>query len=161
VDPSSKDVAPPPCVNGYRDATPEESQQVLDAAHEYVGFGYPSEGMTQAQLSHTIDCSHLVAAAIRNSVNPTYKYSPTASIPRNPGLRELNGEGEHQAGDIELFPGHVGFYDPTASGGRDFLSATGYQGGSIAQNAGKGVRNVASRNFGSNQRWFRATVPCK
>jgi cell wall-associated NlpC family hydrolase len=107
-----------------RDLTPTEGQNLVDAAAKYAGTPYKSGGDSKTG----IDCSHLVSKAAEDAHIP-YEYVTTSEMPSTVQLRELSNKDAKQAGDLVLFPGHVGLYDPTPPvEGRNVLSATRHHG---------------------------------
>ena len=103
---------------GPRDVTPEEGQRILTQGETYLGDPYQIGGFTH----NGIDCSNLVANAINEAGIP-YTYSTTAEMATNPGLRPINPS-EARAGDIALFTGHTGIFNPNPpQAGRTLLSA--------------------------------------
>jgi hypothetical protein len=113
------------CVD--RDVTAEEGAQILKAAREYLNAPYSYGGNTKAG----IDCSHLVYRAIVGAFPKSgYAYLDTSHIPTSKQIHKLAKEDRLQAGDLILFGGHVGFYDPTPptdKPGQTLFSARGSQ----------------------------------
>jgi RHS repeat-associated protein len=101
-----------------RDATVAESLRILERAKGYIGIPYEVGGTDKSG----IDCSRLVANAINEAGIP-YQYTRTAGMPASPYLREVP-RAAARAGDVFLFPGHTGFYDPSnPMAGKPYLSA--------------------------------------
>jgi len=96
--------------DGYRDATPQEGKRILQEALPLKGTPYKWGGKSPAT---GFDCSGFVCYVIQHSVNPNFQYSPTPSLPTNPGLRQLGPGEQPQPGDLMLFPNHTGIYDPS------------------------------------------------
>jgi len=147
--PTTQPGAKPACgPDGYRDATPQESAAILARAKTYVGVPYLSGGKDRTG----VDCSGLVYCAIRESVNSSFQYSTTSSLPTSPGVRGPIGSTQSQPGDIVLFRGHVGFYDPNPTGrGQTILSAR----------SGLGrVDHGKPEWYRGDPQYFRVRVPC-
>jgi len=105
---------PTPCApkfncdaDGYRSATPFESSQALALAAAFRGTPYGGKG------PDSFDCSGLICWAIHHTVNGNFPDQNTGGMHgQQPGLVPLGPGQSPGAGDIVLFPGHVGFYDP-------------------------------------------------
>jgi cell wall-associated NlpC family hydrolase len=73
------------------------------------------------------DCSGLVWCVISEMKHYKFEYRNTPNLAHHPMLRRLNVPPELlRSGDIVLFSGHVGFYDPSpdedsGGDGRDVL----------------------------------------
>jgi RHS repeat-associated protein len=109
------------CPNGTRDATPQEEQQVLQQARSQIGEPYFSGGGIRSCSGNGFDCSGFVNWSI-HAAGFAYRYAPTASMGASPFLRMVD-PGQIRPGDIMLFRGHTGFYDPGQSSIGPFLSA--------------------------------------
>jgi RHS repeat-associated protein len=140
--------------NGYRDATPAEEAKELQEAEGFEGTPYKWGGKTPSGF----DCSGYVCYVIQHSINPGYAYSPTSGMASNPGLRVLPPGASHVPGDVELFPSHTGFYDPSqANPKQSLLSAEGSR-----NNPNPGVVRGNPGWFpgARTRRWLRPQVPC-
>jgi RHS repeat-associated protein len=95
--------------DGYRDATPAEAAGILAAAEHYAGKGYDPTGKNQ----NGFDCTGLFLQVLTDlgyySGNPE---TTTGNIPNLNIVRPLGSSEQLMAGDILLWSGHVGFYDP-------------------------------------------------
>jgi RHS repeat-associated protein len=132
--------------DGYREATPSERSRVLAAAAAEKGKPYGGKG------PNSFDCSGLVCFAIQHSVNPSFpnqSAQPGINSMQNPqpGLSPIDPS-QGVPGDLVLFPGHVGIYDPN-SGRNDLLSATQH-----------GVRTAPRGGFDGPQQFLRLRIPC-
>jgi len=149
----------PPAFNcdsdGYRTATPAERGQALAAAASFKGYPYggknPAEGF---------DCSGLVCWAVQHSINSSFpnqsaqKSSASMQNPQ-PGLMPIS-PGQAGPGDLVLYPGHVGFFDPGNPDG-DLFSARGDP-NDLANS--HGVDWAPRSGFKGTQHFFRLRVPC-
>ena len=118
------------CPNGYQDATPQEEQEVLKQARSQIGRSYDFGGGASSCPANGFDCSGLVSWSINSA---GFQYGPTGYINTirmraTPFLRFLGPRESQRPGDIMLFTGHTGFYDPSQSAKGDFLSATVHSG---------------------------------
>lgn len=130
------------------DVTPAQAASLLAAAKVQEGKAYFDGGGARSNPSVGFDCSGLVWYAI-NQAHFAYKYSSTRDIPHNLNIRRLTIPPEAaMAGDIVLFSGHVGFFDPDAAGGKTLYSATS-----------SGVHNEAPKYFGAQLGIYRLMVP--
>ena len=139
--------------DGYRDPTPAEGAGILAAAKSYDGTPYKWGGSN----GNGLDRSGLVMCAIRGSVSPNFPIDPrlnTGGLSKNPGFRHLNTGEPLYPGDILLFPGHMGLYDPDPSGW-DTYSARGDKNRSTP-----GVTRGKQKMFGTVQGIFRVKIPC-
>jgi hypothetical protein len=128
---------------GYQDCSSDQSAKILAEAKKWEGTPYLYGGDSRSG----IDCSHLVYEAI-NAAGISFGYSPTAGLATHPSLRSISMK-EMRAGDVLLFPGHVGFYDPNPpKPGKTLYSAWS-----------KGVRSGNPDSFGEFVA-FRVRVQC-
>lgn len=116
--------------DGYRPATPFESGQALAAAAAFRGTPYCS-GKGCGKGPDTFDCSGLVCWSVQHSINSGFPNQSakagTASMQNpQPGLMPID-PGQAGPGDIILYPGHVGYYDPD-NGNQHLLSAMTHHG---------------------------------
>jgi RHS repeat-associated protein len=136
------------CSNGYRDATPDERNAILQQARGQVGVPYASGAGKNSDPSSGFDCSGLVSFCINASGIP-FVYSATGTLASSFSVRPISS-GQMSPGDLLLFSGHVGFYDPGQSTAGPLLSAT----------SSKGVRYTPTSFFGGYS-VLRVRVKCK
>ncbi len=136
------------CSNGTRDATPQEEQQVLQQARSQIGENYLPGGGIRSCPGNGFDCSGFVNWSI-HAAGFAFRYAPTSSMLSSPYLRMVN-PGQAQPGDIMLFSGHTGFYDPGQSSIGPFLSAR----------TSVGVQYGQPSWWGNNPQYLRLQV-CK
>jgi RHS repeat-associated protein len=94
--------------DGYRDATPAEAQAILDYAIKFAGTPYKSGGNDKTGM----DCSGLIYRVLTDTGYYSGPDFSTSGIPALSIVRLMSDSETLTAGDILLFPGHVGFYDP-------------------------------------------------
>jgi RHS repeat-associated protein len=105
--------------------SPQEGLRIIAAGEKYIGTPYSQ-----------MDCSHFVNFAYNDAGFP-YDYLPTYSFAQSPNFRNVTS---CQVGDVTLFGGHMGIYNPNPpKGGYNILSAT----------VGKGVIYGKAKWFGS------------
>src|SRR5262249_9922448 len=99
------DTTGPPCIDGRRDVTPAEGQQIITNASTHIGtpFVYGPGKMF---------CTGLACVAIRPLV-PKFPEGKAATWGNHSSLRVLGSTETTRSGDIIRFPGHVGLYDPS------------------------------------------------
>jgi hypothetical protein len=138
--------------DGYRDANPKD---ILQEALKQKGKPYGGKG------PDSFDCSGLVCYAIRQSVNPafpdlasnqrtdpkTHRLILGFNTPQT-GLRPITPEAA-VAGDVVVFSGHVGLYDPSDAP-KSLYSATNH-----------GVMAQDPKFWKGPAKYFRVRVPCK
>ena len=107
--------------DGYRDATEEEKQAVFNNARALIGSDYSRGEGAGSSPTNGFDCSGFVFYVINES-GISVPYFPTNSIRGKPGYRTIPENGM-TPGDVILFHGHVGFFDPGQSSIGNFLSA--------------------------------------
>ena len=86
--------------------TPEEGAKIIAAAKTWLGVKYLYGGDSR----EGIDCSHFVHRAYVEA-GFDYDYLSTSALPQSPNFDPV---GIPQAGDLILFQGHVGIYNPKA-----------------------------------------------
>lgn len=128
------------------DVTAEESSALVEAARKYEGTAYFTGAGARSNPKDGFDCSGLVWYVIKQA-GFNYTYSSTSDMPHNPNLRRLRIPPDAiRAGDLMLFSGHVGFYDPSQDA-KTLYSATSH-----------GVRNENPKYWGSVQGYYRLQV---
>lgn len=122
--------------------SPEEGQKIVKAAEKWIGTPYEYGGKTSAG----IDCSNFVHKASMEAGFP-YEYLNTTKFPTSPRFKEVT---RPQIGDVVLFQGHMGIYNPDApSEGYVILSAT----------TSKGVRYGRPAWFHGAPKYYRYDKP--
>jgi cell wall-associated NlpC family hydrolase len=137
-----------PTSQTLKDFSAERSSKILDAAKKFDGKPYSDGAGEDSGPEDGFDCSGLVFYVISHEVGHIFEYKNTDSLAVHPMLRRLQVPPDAlQAGDIILFRGHVGFYDPNppkGKEGRTLYSATAH-----------GVRNEKPIFWGSALGYFR------
>lgn len=130
------------------DVTPEQAASLLTAAKQYDGKPYFTGAGARSNPTAGFDCSGLVWYSI-NQAGFTYSYSDTADFPHNLRVRKLRiPPDQAEAGDILLFSGHMGFFDPNPPvAGKTLYSATSH-----------GVRYESPRFWGTQLGIYRLQV---
>ena len=135
----------------YRDTTQTERDAVIESAREQIGVQYVSNGRTPED---GFDCSGLVTYSI-NAAGIPYVHNGTATMANSPSFRKLGPNEEMVRGDIMLFPGHVGFYDPRLGNNPEVL---------LSARSGELSKKVM---YGDPKWWnngnytsYRVRVPC-
>jgi RHS repeat-associated protein len=130
----------PPCIDGLRDVSLAQGQQLINNAMQHIGTPYRSgPGL--------VVCTEMVCCAIRLIV-PSFPEGPARGWGNHESLRPLRPGEPNQAGDVIRFPGHVGLVDPVHV--PSIISATSH-----------GVRWTSDKFFGPIQGYSRVQVPCK
>ena len=139
-----------------RDITVAEGNQLLKAAQGYLNAPYAYGGDT----IKGIDCSNLVHKAINGAFPKLdFPYAATDILASSSNLRKLADGEAKQAGDIILFSGHVGLFDPmppSDKAGQTLFSARGDK-----TRSDPGVTWGKSEWFGAVKGVFRLRVPCE
>jgi RHS repeat-associated protein len=115
---------PPSCNDGYRDISDVERNTMLDAARSQIGTLYFRNGGAKSSPSKGFDCSGLIMYCAKSAHIP-YTYLETSGMGL-PSMRALQAGEQMQPGDIMLFSGHVGLYDPGPNRKGELLSATSH-----------------------------------
>lgn len=137
---------------GLTDATASQASSLLDAAKTMVGKPYYQGGGDDSDPSSGFDCSGLVWYSISQIAKLKFSYSVTSNFAINPMVRRLKIPPDVLlAGDMMLFQGHVGFYDPNPpTKGKTLFSATSH-----------GVRYEDPKFWGTPLGYFRLQVAGK
>jgi cell wall-associated NlpC family hydrolase len=96
--------------------TPDEGEKVIIAGEAWIGTPYQYGGNSR----EGIDCSHFVYNAYLDA-GFSYEYLSTSTFPSSPHFEKVETP---QAGDVVLFNGHMGIYNPHPSeAGKTILNA--------------------------------------
>lgn len=128
--PGNDDKVPVTVVAERRLMTPTEGEQIIAAARKWLGHPYLWGG-NAVPPEEGIDCSHFVhQILIAMGPGHDYPYHYTGAM-WDRQFQERYGfvkVDTPQVGDLVLFPGHVGFYDPNPpKENRHLLSAAGHK----------------------------------
>jgi RHS repeat-associated protein len=131
----------------FADATPAQRSAILAAARRQIGSRYFTGGGARSCPQKGFDCSGLVWYSITQA-GIIYQYVSTGGMSTSQYLKKISA-GDLQPGDIVLFSGHTGIYDPNQSKpGYDILNAMN-----------KGVGYGPSSWYGPPVAYFRVQVP--
>jgi cell wall-associated NlpC family hydrolase len=110
------------------DIAAEQGAELLTNAEKMEKKPYLQDGGDASNPDEGFDCSGLVWYVISEMGHYKFAYRNTPTLAHHPMLRRLSIPPELlRAGDIVLFSGHVGFYDPApANGDKTLYSATSH-----------------------------------
>lgn len=97
-----------------KDISAEQGAALLTNAETMERKPYFKDGGDSSNPEDGFDCSGLVWYVISELGQYQFEYRSTKTLPHHPMLRRLWIPPElMQTGDLILFTGHVGFYDPS------------------------------------------------
>jgi len=107
------------------DITIQQSAAVLTFAKTFEGAPYQSGAGQNSNPTSGFDCSGFIWYVLTQQ-GFNYPYTPTSAMANSQSLRQLNIPPEViNAGDLILFNGHAGFFDPNPPiPGKTLYSAT-------------------------------------
>jgi RHS repeat-associated protein len=111
-----------PCHNGYRDATPRETNAILATARSLIKSPYTPGAGANSSPTNGFDCSGFVSYCV-NASGISFVYRPANSITSSPSVQLLAPGENPSQGNLMSWPSHVGFYDPNQSPLGALLSA--------------------------------------
>lgn len=131
------------------DISAEQGAALLTSAEKMDKKSYLKDAGDSSNPEDGFDCSGLVWYVISEMGKYQFEYRSTNSLPHHPMLRRLALPPEVlRAGDIVLFSGHVGFYDPNPpKAEKTLFSATSH-----------GVRHESPKFWGSPVGFYRLEV---
>jgi len=103
LDPLTTSTSGFPCL---QDATPAQGQKIINNASGFLGTPYKTPATPNGLV-----CTGLVCRAVR-PLSPGFPEGPASGWLSHPGLRPLRPKEPRQVGDVIIFPGHVGLFDP-------------------------------------------------